>query len=454
MEGALLSGRSLREERAAERQLHELRPLGEAYLARRFDRSLSRADAEDAVAEVVIRLQRRISAGEVPRNLRAAFFTSVRNAAIDHLRWHAARPTVALEAASEAPAEVGLPVAEAERREDGVRLQEALGRMRPNYREAIVLRFGVGLTVPEIAERLGISLPAAKKIVLRATAQIRKRVEAIEGHEFCAEMRDAARRSLFEKEAAGLASESERRVLESHFKHCGACKTFLSELHRGLHDLGSAAVFAGLTGGVAGHAGVLARLGEWFGGSAEAAHTALEKGRAYAFKASGAWQPADAGGVGALGTTVQKVAAVCGAATATAATCVATGLIGPGIGAQAVSHGEADADHRSAPVVRELEVPPPEVPAPTPEPVPSSSTPEPAPGTDGQTQVPAAVDGVAQPASSPAEQASEEFGFESSASAESAPEPVPAPATAPSPSPSPAPAASGGGGQESFGFGG
>ena len=64
--------------------------------------------------------------------------------------------------------------------------------MRPNYREAILLRFGVGLTVPEIAERLGISLPAAKKLVLRSTAQVRKRLESIEGAEFCPEMRDGS----------------------------------------------------------------------------------------------------------------------------------------------------------------------------------------------------------------------------------------------------------------------
>ena len=55
-----------------------------------------------------------------------------------------------------------------------------MARMRPNYREAIVLRFGLGLSVPEIAAQVGISLPAAKKLVLRSTAQIRARMEAIE----------------------------------------------------------------------------------------------------------------------------------------------------------------------------------------------------------------------------------------------------------------------------------
>src|SRR6478672_3296990 len=80
-----------------ERELQDLRPLGEAYLVRRFGNSLNRADAEDAVADVVIRLHKRIESGRAPDNLRAAFFTSVRNAAIDHLRSRNAKPTVALE---------------------------------------------------------------------------------------------------------------------------------------------------------------------------------------------------------------------------------------------------------------------------------------------------------------------------------------------------------------------
>ena len=116
-------------------------------------------------SEVLIRLHRKVEEGRGPQNLRAAFFTSVRNASIDVLRARAARPTVALEAAGAAEADDVAPQEWAEGREDAARLQEALGRMRSNYREAILLRFGLGLTVPEMAKQLGISLPAAKKLV-------------------------------------------------------------------------------------------------------------------------------------------------------------------------------------------------------------------------------------------------------------------------------------------------
>jgi RNA polymerase sigma-70 factor (ECF subfamily) len=188
-----------RRARDFERECERLRPLGEAYVLRRFGGSLGRADAEDAVADVLIRLHRRMAEGRAPENLRAAFFTSVRNAAIDQLRSRSARPTAPLEAAAEAPALAAIPTERAESREDAVRLQEAIARMRGNYREAILLRFGLGLTVPEIAAHLGISLPAAKKLVLRATRQVKQRLESIEDAQFCPEMREAARHSLFER---------------------------------------------------------------------------------------------------------------------------------------------------------------------------------------------------------------------------------------------------------------
>gem|GEM_PF-3240271 len=167
-----------------ERASRQLRPLGEAYLLRHFGGSLNQADAEDVVAEVLFRIHRKLAAGWVPENLRAVFLASVRNAGIDMLRSRAVRPTVDLNAVIELAAPVSGPGECAVEHEDATRLQEAVGRMRPNYREAILLRFGRGMTVPEIASHLGISLPAAKKLVSRATAQAKKRLVSVEDAEF------------------------------------------------------------------------------------------------------------------------------------------------------------------------------------------------------------------------------------------------------------------------------
>jgi RNA polymerase sigma factor (sigma-70 family) len=448
MEAAALGFGSLLERRSRERALRELeqlRPQGIAFLVRHFGPSLSHADAEDAIAEVVIRLHRKVDSGDPPRNLRAAFFTSARNAAIDQLRSRAVRPTAPLELVAEAPALEPTPLESAEGKEQSVRLREALERMRPNYREAILMRFGLGMSVPEIAERRGISLPAAKKLVLRSTAQVRDRLSSIEGLDFCPDMRASAERSIFDREAAGLASDLERGVLEAHFSHCGSCRSFLTELRSGLHELGGTALVAGLGGSQ--HLGIASHISGWASRAIDLGHAAHGRARLFAYKASGLGPGGDAASAGALGGTAQKIAAVCSAATAGAATCLATGIVGPGIGAKVVDHPPQRSQLDQPALVRtideepviptsaEVEPPPSEEPATEPEPSPES----------GQASEPEPT-----PEPNPAEESGEQFGFESSETPVTEPAPAP-PARTPSTS---APSAGGGSGGEAFGFGG
>jgi RNA polymerase sigma-70 factor, ECF subfamily len=467
------------------RECEDLRPLGVAFVLRRFGGSLDHADAEDAVSEVIIRLHRQAAAGRRPDNLRAAFFTSVRNAAIDQLRSRGARPTVPLEAVAEAPTPLPTPQEKAESGDDLVRLREAMARMRPNYREAIVLRFGLGLTVPEIAERLGLSLPAAKKLVLRSTNRIRERMESITGAEFCPEMRELAERSLFDREAAGLLEGSERAAMEAHFEHCGSCRTFLAALHQNLHELGSGALFGGYVVERSGALHHLAGLTDRF---LDGARALAAKARLAAYKATGVLQPGDAGAPGAFAGTAQKLAAVCTAGAATTATCLATGIVGPGIGVtQAPSPVHHD-HHRPAPKVKAADTPSTKVATASVSTEPQSESPageateatEPSESTPPprHTPTPKAVHPTAakkpslksESTPTPSQQTSEEFGFESESEARAAPAPEPTAPTAtasssestPAPSPSSSSSSSSstssgggsGGGTEKFGFGG
>lgn len=470
--------------RRFERECERLRPLGEAYVLRRFGGSLNRADAEDAVADVVIRLHRRMTEGRLPDNLRATFFTSVRNAAIDQLRSRSAKPTVALEAAADAPTSRANPTESAEGRDDAARLQEALGRMRGNYREAIVLRFGLGLTVPEISRHLNISLPAAKKLVLRATRQIRNRLESIEGEEFCPEMRKFAEQSLFDKEASGLANEVEAEVLRSHFAHCGSCRSFVATLHDRLHDLGSSALFGLTATHEAVGGGLIDRAVTLADSASHAAQAGAWKLRHFAYKAGGAFQSGEGAAGGALVGTGQKIAAVCTAGAATTA-CVATGIVGPGI-SNPLGHDKSERDSRPA-KVKVVETPPPVAVTPTEQPAPepaSQPAPEPSPEA-GSASVEKGSKANAEPnestptASQAPESEGGEFGFEGapapststrstadSSTSTSMSTSTPAPTSS---SPSPEPTSSGGGGSsgggstsggggggggETFGFGG
>ncbi len=467
--------------RRFERECERLRPLGEAYVMRRFGGSLNRADAEDAVSDVVIRLHRRMTEGRLPDNLRATFFTSVRNAAIDQLRSRSSKPTVALEAAADAPTSRAIPAEAAEDRDDAVRLQEALGRMRGNYREAIVLRFGLGLTVPEISRHLKISLPAAKKLVLRATRQIRQRLESIEGAEFCPEMRKLAEQSLFEKEASGLANEIESEVLRAHFAHCGSCRSFLATLHDRLHDIGSTALL-GLTADHAAGGGIVDRVAALADTAGDMAQTGADKLRHLAYKGSGALSSGEGAAGGALVGAGQKIAAVCTAGAAATATCVATGIVGPGISAP-LGHNQRDQDSRPA-KVKVLQSPAPSAPS-TPQPLiatpdsPPSSEQSKAAAKAASIEHKAKAKSDSTPDASTAEAQAQqtetggEFGFEGAPAPAPAPRSTAAPSTstststsAPVTSPTPAPSSSegsssgggsttsGGGGGETFGFGG
>jgi RNA polymerase sigma factor (sigma-70 family) len=445
-----------RRARDFERECERLRPLGEAYLMRRFGGSLNRADAEDAVSDVVIRLYRRVAAGDPPQNLRAVFFTSVRNAAIDQLRSRASKPTVALEAASAAPSDVAMPAEQAEGRDDAVRLQEAMGRMRANYREAILLRFGLGMTVPEMSRHLGISLPAAKKLVLRATQQVKKRLASIEGEEFCPEMRDMARRSLVEKKASGLASESESEVLRAHFQHCGSCKSFLANLQGSLHDLGAAALLGVGAGDRLGvRVGLLDRAAHWAGLVHDGAQAGAFKVRHAGHRLLSAILGSDSGAAGALMGTGQKIAAVCTAGAATTATCLLTGAVGPGLHTGGASHApppNSAAHVRQAPVVTQQVEEPLPIPEPAPTPIQGSefeskSKSEPKPDESAEATSPESATS-AEPTSSESSSPSE-FGLQGGSSSSPPPSPPPTPAPA-----APASSTSSGSSGAEFGGGG
>ena len=464
---ALSSPLAERRERRFARECEQLRPLGIAYVLRHFGHSLDRADAEDAVADVIFRLHRQQRDGRAPDNLRAAFFTGARNAAIDQLRSRAAKPTVALEAAAEAPLAGPTPLDRAEAGEDATRLREALARMRPNYREAIVLRFGLDLTVPEIAERLGLSLPAAKKLVLRATGQARERLQSIEGAEFCPQMREAAHRALLEREAAGLAEGAESAALRAHFEHCGPCRSFLASLHSGLHELGSTALLGGLA---AERSGALPDLGHLLHRLADAGHAIAGRSRLALHKAAGAAAPDGPLPAPALAGAGQKLAAICTVGAAGAASCLASGVIGPGIGGlEAAGHPQP----RPAHLGRQLEARP-SAPAPSTAPTAvarsaSTASVPPSPRAATPRAKASAVASATRPAAHPkpqarssADAAASEFGFEAQPPASSAPStsssaasPAAASArAAPAPARSAASSSASDAGEEQFGFGG
>src|SRR5204862_3243617 len=137
-----------------------------------------RALAEDLAQEGFLRVYQRLETFDPERRFSSWFFQVLRNVTIDYLRVHRI-PTASLDELEEDGREV--PVAD----RDGASPEElagqgelasaitaALSRLRPEYREVVVLRYQEGLTQPEIAQMLGLPAGTVKTYLHRARKEL------------------------------------------------------------------------------------------------------------------------------------------------------------------------------------------------------------------------------------------------------------------------------------------
>ncbi len=153
-------------------------------LVRRFERPVfslivrmvrDPALAEDLSQEVFVKAFRALDSFQPGRKFSSWLFKIAHNTAIDHLR-RKTPSTVALETDLDrvdpidvvADSRVETPEAVAVRGDLARAFEEALGRLRPQYREVVVLRFQEGLAYEEIAEVTGLPLGTVKTHIHRA----------------------------------------------------------------------------------------------------------------------------------------------------------------------------------------------------------------------------------------------------------------------------------------------
>ena len=142
--------------------------------------------AEDLAQETLLKAYRAIATFDRSRKFSSWLFKIAHNTAIDHLR-KSRPPTVPLETPDEArqdplallaAPETGSPEARARGRDLAEALQEALMGLRPDYREAVLLRFQQGLPYDEIAEILDLPLGTVKTHLHRARKQMAAELRA------------------------------------------------------------------------------------------------------------------------------------------------------------------------------------------------------------------------------------------------------------------------------------
>lgn len=147
--------------------------------------------AEDLAQEVFIKAFRRLDTYDPERKLSSWLFKIAHNTTIDHLRRHAPE-TVSLEGGKDGEEEHrgGLaavlsdgstenPLAAAERKDMARSLERAVSRLRPEYREVVVLFYIEGASYQEICEATGLPLGTVKTNLHRARKALAEEMSAL-----------------------------------------------------------------------------------------------------------------------------------------------------------------------------------------------------------------------------------------------------------------------------------
>jgi RNA polymerase sigma-70 factor (ECF subfamily) len=137
-----------------------------------------RALAEDLAQEAFARAFERLSSYDQKRRFASWFFQILHNVTVDYLR-HKRPATVSLDELEEAGhpgftdiSSLGLPAAQAEQAGLGRAVDAALAEIRPEYREAVVLRYRQELSVEEVGEAMGLPVGTVKTYLFRARKEL------------------------------------------------------------------------------------------------------------------------------------------------------------------------------------------------------------------------------------------------------------------------------------------
>ncbi|MGD0991657.1 MAG: sigma-70 family RNA polymerase sigma factor [Gemmatimonadales bacterium] len=145
-----------------------------------------RALAEDLAQETFIKVLNALDSYRPEFKFSSWIFKIANNAAIDQLRKRelntlsldgapGARTAEEVEAtALQAVDRTESPLAELESRELGSEIEQAIGRLRPEYRTAILLRHVEGRAYEEIAEVMDLPLGTVKTYIHRARLELRE----------------------------------------------------------------------------------------------------------------------------------------------------------------------------------------------------------------------------------------------------------------------------------------
>ena len=175
-----------------------LRGAQDAYreLVKRFERPVyslivrmvqDSATAEDLAQEAFVKAFRRLDTYDPQWKLSSWLFKIAHNTAIDHLR-RSAPETVPLEGEEDdkgglsavlADGSSENPQAAAERRDLARSLERAISRLRPEYRQAVLMFYAHGASYQDICEVTGLPLGTVKTNLHRARKELAQEMTSL-----------------------------------------------------------------------------------------------------------------------------------------------------------------------------------------------------------------------------------------------------------------------------------
>jgi RNA polymerase sigma-70 factor (ECF subfamily) len=218
---------------AMERVLSALAPT-----LQRFARRLcgDGPDVDDTVQDAMLQIARKLSEFEGRSSLTSWSYAVARSACSHRRRGLKNRPPVADDMADERVSAEPSPESIASDAELTRALREVLDGLPEDYREVIVLRDVEGLTAPEAAEAIGLSVDALKSRLHRARSALRDALKpwleppAPEAAgAACPNVADMLSRKI-----EGELTAADCAAMEKHVETCPLCKGACSALNRAL----------------------------------------------------------------------------------------------------------------------------------------------------------------------------------------------------------------------------
>ncbi len=219
--------------RAMERVLNTLAPT-----LQRFARRLcgEGPDVDDTVQDSMLQIARKLSEFEGRSSLTSWSYAVARSACSHRRRGLKNRPPVADDEAAERVSEGPSPESVASDAELSRALREVLDGLPEDYREVIVLRDVEGLSAPEAAQAVGLSVDALKSRLHRARTALRESLKPWLEPPTPDEVGSACPNvaEMLSRKIEGELTAADCASMEKHVEQCPRCKGACSALNRAL----------------------------------------------------------------------------------------------------------------------------------------------------------------------------------------------------------------------------